>query len=184
MDPFAEEMAMITGAADATTAAANAAAAAEASEKEAKLCQVRRDLFESLSIYGFVFGITIYMYEYVRVLHVSQMAQTAYLERRFGAAAGFLETLSNLGSELSSYPSLKVNVALVKQAKGELDTPGFRDELQRIYDAASDVGDFDEAEHAPLIFNLSLAYFLRRQFVKSEQLLRKVGLLLTFLRKS
>ena len=38
-----------------------------------------------------------------------------------------------------------------------------------------DGGDFDHADHGPLIYNLALLYFLHRRFLQADELLRPVS---------
>ena len=58
---------------------------------------------------------------------------------------------------------------------GDLDVAATMAELEALHRKAREGGDFEHADHGPLIYNLALVYFLHRRFVQAEALLRPVS---------
>ena len=55
---------------------------------------------------------------------------------------------------------------------GDLDAAAPMAELEALLRKAREGGDFDHADHGPLIYNLALLYFLHRRFLQADELLR------------
>ena len=58
---------------------------------------------------------------------------------------------------------------------GDLDAAATMAELEALLRKAREGGDFDHADHGPLIYNLALLYFLHRRFLQADELLRPVS---------
>ena len=67
------------------------------------------------------------------------------------------------------------NLVTVRRAMGDLDVAATMAELEALHRKAREGGDFEHADHGPLIYNLALVYFLHRRFVQAEALLRPVS---------
>lgn len=107
----------------------------------------------------------------------SQMASEAsraFNERHFTDSLRVLSTLSNLRPE---DPRVLANLAVcqfVSTDSNNLDDLAIS--LKAIYGRIVEAngGDFDENEHAVLVYNIALVAFHRRQFALAEQLLHKL----------
>ena len=119
-------------------------------------------------------------------------AAKAFKEGRLQEA---LRALEKVGESRPGDFLAAMNLIVTKYEIGELDVGKAMRELEDIFNDANTGknalktfqakknvtfffkgGDFEDGEKLGLVYNLSLAYFLRRQFVKSGNLLKRVGI--------
>ncbi len=101
-------------------------------------------------------------------------AQKAFFEGRLKDALNSLQKLKDSAAHPDDVdPAVSVDHLLVRSAMGDLGTSEMLEELEEVYERARE-NDFDVADHAPLVYNLALASFLMRKFVKAYDLLKSV----------
>lgn len=105
-------------------------------------------------------------------------AQKAFMDNRLKDAMDALQKLKVAAAtgdrEDDVNPGIAVNHLVVRRASGEIGIGEAMTELEVVYKRAKESGDFDLVENAALVYNLALAYFLRRQFLAAESLLKSV----------
>ena len=115
------------------------------------------------------------------VAEMHHVAQKAYAEGRHKDALNSLLKAKAAAAAASpeddegTPPGLLTNLVTVRRAMGDLDVAATMAELEAIYRKARECGDFEHADHGPLIFNLALMYFLHRRYLQAEALLRPVS---------
>lgn len=91
-----------------------------------------------------------------------------------------LEALTALQVSRPEDPLIAHNLCLVKYLNQEMDLEAMAKELEALYLQVMSGNDVEECEHQALVYNLALTFFLKKNLVRAEQLLRKVNLIILF----
>ena len=107
-------------------------------------------------------------------LQASLQAHKDYQENKLSQC---LFSLAALQISRPEDPLVSHNLSVVKYTNGEINLEGLLESLETIYGQVISAGSdmVEEGENPALIYNLALAYFLRKDLGKADHLLRKVG---------